>query len=200
MAVLYAQQPPAQHMASPFARPVRLGFAGQANIWQAAVHELGQGQVRVCQGDVTHTVQIQHAPTPHQSGAAHHALRITLNGVHWQVQAAHTGGTPAQWHVQVQGPHHAELWLSDQSHSAPASGPNAQTATLLRAPFNGKLIALHVREGDSVKQGDALLVIESMKLEHTLTASRDAVVHSVPVSAGQQVGPGQVLVQWQEAT
>ena len=200
LAVLYAQHPPAQHMASPFARPVRLGFAGQANIWQAAVHELGQGQVRVHQGDVTHTAQIQHAPTPHQSGAVHHALRINLNGVHWQVQAAHTGGTPARWHVQMQGPHHAELWLSDQSHSAPASGPNAQAATLLRAPFNGKLIALHVREGDSVKQGDALLVIESMKLEHTLTATRDAVVHSVPVSAGQQVGPGQVLVQWQEAT
>jgi 3-methylcrotonyl-CoA carboxylase alpha subunit/geranyl-CoA carboxylase alpha subunit len=200
MAVLYAQQPPAQHMASPFARPVRLGFAGQANAWHAAVHELGQGQVRVFQGDDTHTAQIQHAPTTDPSGAAHHALRITLNGVHWQVQAAHTGGTPARWHVQVQGPHHAELWLSDQSHSAPASGPNAQTATLLRAPFNGKLIALHVREGDSVKQGDALLVIESMKLEHTLTATRDAVAHSVPVSAGQQVGPGQVLVQWQETT
>ena len=200
LAVLYAQQPPAQHMASPFARPVRLGFAGQANAWHAAVHELGQGQVRVYQGDDTHTAQIQHAPTTDPSGAAHHALRITLNGVHWQVQAAHTGGTPAQWHVQVQGPHHAELWLSDQSHSTPASGPNAQTATLLRAPFNGKLIALHVREGDCVKQGDALLVIESMKLEHTLTATRDAVVHSVPVSAGQQVGPGQVLVQWQETT
>ncbi|MDI9234897.1 acetyl/propionyl/methylcrotonyl-CoA carboxylase subunit alpha [Limnohabitans lacus] len=200
LAVLYAQHPPAQHMASPFARPVRLGFAGQANIWQAAVHELGQGQVRVHQGDDTYTAQIQHAPTTDQSGSVHHALRINLNGEHWQVQAAHTGGTPERWHVQVQGPHHAELWLSDQSHSAPASGPNAQAATMLRAPFNGKLIALHVREGDSVKQGDALLVIESMKLEHTLTAARDAVVHCVPVSAGQQVGPGQVLVQWQEAT
>ena len=200
LAVLYAQHPPAQHIASPFARPVRMGFAGQANIWQAAVHELGQGQVRVRQGDVTHTAQIQHAPSTDPSGAVPHTLRITLDGVHWQALAVNTGGMPEHWHLQVQGPHHAELWLSDQSHSAPASGPNAQAATLLRAPFNGKLIALHVREGDSVKQGDALLVIESMKLEHTLTATRDAVVQSVPVSAGQQVGPGQVLVQWQEAT
>ena len=199
LAVLYAQHPPAQHMASPFARPVRMGFAGQANAWQAAVHELGQGQVRVHEGDDTHTARIQHAPNKHTSGAHHHTLLITLNGVHWQVQAVNTGGTPARWHVQMQGPHHAELWLSDQSHSAPARGTNAQAATMLRAPFNGKLIALHVREGDSVKQGDALLVIESMKLEHTLTATRDAVVHSVPVSAGQQVGPGQVLVQWKDA-
>ncbi len=200
LAVLYAQHPPAQHMASPFARPVRMGFAGQAHVWQAAVHELGQGQVRVHQGHDITTVQIQHVPNTRTRGTHHHTRLITLNGVHWQVQAAHTGGTPERWHVQVHGPHNAELWLSDQSHSAPASGPNAQAATLLRAPFNGKLIALHVREGDRVKQGDALLVIESMKLEHTLTAARDAVVQSVPVSAGQQVGPGQVLVQWQEAT
>jgi 3-methylcrotonyl-CoA carboxylase alpha subunit/geranyl-CoA carboxylase alpha subunit len=200
LAVLYAQHPPAQHMASPFARPVRMGFAGQANAWQAAVHELGQGRVRVRLGDVTHTVRIQHAPNKLANGAHHHTLLITLNGVYWQAHAAHTGGTAERWHVQMNGPESAELWLSDQSHSPPASGPNAQAATLLRAPFNGKLIALHVREGDRVKQGDALLVIESMKLEHTLSAARDAVVQSVPVSAGQQVGPGQVLVQWQEAT
>ena len=92
LAVLYAQHPPAQHMASPFARPVRLGFAGQANIWQAAVHELGQGQVRVHQGDDTYTAQIQHAPTTDQSGSVHHAPRITLNGEHRPVPAAHTGG------------------------------------------------------------------------------------------------------------
>jgi len=199
LAVLFAQHPPAQHMASPFARPVRMNFVGQANVWQAAVHELGQGQVRVRQGDVAHAVQIQHSPNKLVNGAHHHTLLITLNGVHWQVQAAHTGDTAERWHVQVNGAESAELWLSDQSHSPPASGPNAHAATLLRAPFNGKLIALHVREGDSVKQGDALLVIESMKLEHTLTATRDAVVHSVPVLTGQQVGPGQVLVQWQEA-
>ena len=59
--------------------------------------------------------------------------------------------------------------------------------------------ALHVQEGQSVKQGDAVLVIESMKLEHILCAPRDAVVHSVTVTPGQQVGPGQVLVQWKEA-
>ncbi len=200
LAVLYAQHPPAQHMASPFARPVRMGFAGQANVWQAAVHEFGHGHARVHRGNDIHAVQIQHAPNTRTIGIHHRTLFITLNGVHWQVLAAHTGGTPARWHVQVHGPHNAELWLSDQSHSAPTNGPHAQAATLLRAPFNGKLIALHVRAGERVKQGDALLVIESMKLEHTLTAARDAVVHSVPVAAGQQVGPGQVLVQWQEAT
>jgi 3-methylcrotonyl-CoA carboxylase alpha subunit/geranyl-CoA carboxylase alpha subunit len=92
-----------------------------------------------------------------------------------------------------------ELWLTNQSHRAPSTGASAQAAQSLRAPFNGKLIALHVQEGQSVKQGDAVLVIESMKLEHILCAPRDAVVHSISASVGQQVGPGQVLVQWKEA-
>ena len=82
----------------------------------------------------------------------------------------------------------------------PASGASAQAAQSLRAPFNGKLIALHVQEGQLVQQGDAVLVIESMKLEHILCAPRDAVVHSLSASVGQQVGPGQVLVQWKDAT
>jgi 3-methylcrotonyl-CoA carboxylase alpha subunit/geranyl-CoA carboxylase alpha subunit len=215
MAVLFAQRPPAQHLASPFERPIRIDFAGQTQPWQAVLQELGQAQVQVRMGQTgaTHRAQIEQVPTPQtaqigptknqlaevQTSMDHHTLNITLNGVRWQTRAARTARSPDRWHVQLQGVQSCELWLTEQSHSAPANGPNAQTTTLLRAPFNGKLIALHVREGDSVKQGDALLVIESMKLEHTLTAPRDAVVQSLLVSAGQQVGPGQVLVQWQDA-
>jgi 3-methylcrotonyl-CoA carboxylase alpha subunit/geranyl-CoA carboxylase alpha subunit len=108
-------------------------------------------------------------------------------------------GTVQRWHVQLQGPECVELWLTDESHSAPSTGASAQAAQSLRAPFNGKLIALHIQEGQQVKQGDAVLVIESMKLEHILCAPRDAAVHSISASVGQQVGPGQVLVQWKDA-
>jgi 3-methylcrotonyl-CoA carboxylase alpha subunit/geranyl-CoA carboxylase alpha subunit len=123
-------------------------------------------------------------------------LHIELNGHHWQARAVACAGTPLRWHVQLQGPECLEVWLSDQSRSAPSTGASAQATQALRAPFNGKLIALHVQEGDHVQAGDAVLVIESMKLEQNLSAPRDAVVDSIAVSVGQQVGPGQVLVQW----
>ncbi|MFZ2827216.1 acetyl-CoA carboxylase biotin carboxyl carrier protein subunit, partial [Hydrogenophaga sp.] len=61
-------------------------------------------------------------------------------------------------------------------------------------PFNGKLVAVHAALGQAVQRGAALLVIESMKLEHTLTAPRDGVIESVDVSVGQQLAPGQRLV------
>ena len=49
--------------------------------------------------------------------------------------------------------------------------------------------------GQAVKRGDALVVMEAMKMEHTLTAPRDGVVASVDASAGAQTVEGAVLVR-----
>jgi 3-methylcrotonyl-CoA carboxylase alpha subunit/geranyl-CoA carboxylase alpha subunit len=190
LAVLYASQAPANAMPSPFTRPVRLGLG--TDTLSLNLQELGQSRVRIQTGEATHEARVTHIAEQ---------LYIDLNGQRWQARAVACRGTAnaVHWHVQLQGPETFELWLTDQSHSAPSTGASAQAAQSLRAPFNGKLIALHVQEGQSVKQGDAVLVIESMKLEHILCAPRDAVVHSISASVGQQVGPGQVLVQWKEA-
>jgi 3-methylcrotonyl-CoA carboxylase alpha subunit/geranyl-CoA carboxylase alpha subunit len=188
LAVLYAHQAPAAAMPSPFMRPVRMGLGNEA--LSLSLQELGHGQVRIQMGDTKHEARIQ------RSGEA---LYISLNGQHWQARAVACSGAVQRWHVQLQGPECVELWLTDQSHSAPSTGASAQAAQSLRAPFNGKLIALHVQEGQMVNQGDAVLVIESMKLEHILCAPRDAAVHSISASVGQQVSPGQVLVQWKDA-
>ena len=189
LAVLYAIQAPAAAMPSPFMRPVRMGLGEE--VLALSLQELGQGQVRVQMGDTTHEARM------HRSGDL---LHITLNGRLWQARAVACTGAVQRWHVQLQGPECVELWLTDQSHNPPSTGASAQAAQSLRAPFNGKLIALHVQEGQQVKQGEAVLVIESMKLEPILCAPRDAVVHSLSASVGQQVGPGQVLVQWRDAT
>jgi 3-methylcrotonyl-CoA carboxylase alpha subunit/geranyl-CoA carboxylase alpha subunit len=190
LAVMYANQAPATTIPCPFTRPVRMGLGTDS--FNLNLHELGQGRVRIQTGEATHEARVIHSPE---------MLHIDLDGCRWQARAVACRGTTnaVQWHVQLQGPKCFELWLTDQSHSAPSTGASAQAAQSLRAPFNGKLIALHVQEGQSVQQGDAVLVIESMKLEHILCAPRDAVVHSISASVGQQVGPGQVLVQWKDA-
>ncbi|PUE42083.1 biotin carboxylase N-terminal domain-containing protein [Limnohabitans sp. Hippo3] len=190
LAVLYTNQAPATTMPSPFTRPVRLGLG--SDTLSLNLQELGQGRVRVQTGEATHEARVERSAE---------LLHIDLNGSRWHARAVKCRGTntTTQWHVQLQGPENLELWLTEQSYNPPNTGTSAQAAQSLRAPFNGKLIALHVQEGQSVQQGDAVLVIESMKLEHTLSAPRDAVVHSVLASVGQQVGPGQLLVQWKDA-
>ena len=64
----------------------------------------------------------------------------------------------------------------------------------VRAPINGKVARVFVAAGDSIAKGDRLAVVEAMKMEHVLLATRDGVVASIAVSEGQQVNQGTLLV------
>src|SRR3546814_3516474 len=60
----------------------------------------------------------------------------------------------------------------------------------LTAPMPGKIISISVKAGDTVKGGDALLVMEAMKMEHTITAPADGTVQEVFFQVGEQVRDG----------
>lgn len=115
--------------------------------------------------------------------------RVVIGGVTWAVSAAPLGA--GRWQVQA-GAH--TLSLTDLSLAPRERAGGASAARELRAPFNGKLIAVHAQPGAVIAKGEPLLVIESMKLEHTLAAPRDVTVEALSVVAGQQVAPGQLLV------
>src|SRR5262249_20575193 len=62
------------------------------------------------------------------------------------------------------------------------------------APMTGIVRAVHVAPGDRVRQGQVLLVLDAMKMEHELVAEADGVVREVRVEVGQMVDPDAVLV------
>ncbi len=64
----------------------------------------------------------------------------------------------------------------------------------LTAPMPGKIIAIHVKAGDAVKSGDALLVMEAMKMEHTIHAPGDGTVDELFFAVGDQVTDGAELI------
>jgi len=64
----------------------------------------------------------------------------------------------------------------------------------LTAPMPGKIIAVHVTAGQAVKQGDALLVMEAMKMEHAVIAPVDGVVKEIFYGVGEQVSEGLALI------
>jgi biotin carboxyl carrier protein len=72
-----------------------------------------------------------------------------------------------------------------------AGGHVAQT---LRAPLPGRITHVAVAVGDTVKAGDALVVVEAMKMENELRASGGGTVAEVRVAAGATVNPGDILV------
>jgi acetyl-CoA carboxylase biotin carboxylase subunit len=63
-------------------------------------------------------------------------------------------------------------------------------------PMPGKIIQLLVKEGDTVTKGQALAVLEAMKMEHTLSAPAAATVESIGVAIGDQVTDGTVVVRF----
>ncbi|OUR77482.1 3-methylcrotonyl-CoA carboxylase [Alphaproteobacteria bacterium 46_93_T64] len=67
------------------------------------------------------------------------------------------------------------------------------------APMPGKIIQVAVSAGDTVSSGDALIVMEAMKMEHTLSASADGVVAEVFFEVGDQVDDGTVLIKLETA-
>jgi 3-methylcrotonyl-CoA carboxylase alpha subunit len=64
----------------------------------------------------------------------------------------------------------------------------------LVAPMTGNVIAVNVAEGDAVKQGDAVMIVEAMKMEHTITAPKDGTVKEIRFAVGDQVEDGEALL------
>ena len=73
----------------------------------------------------------------------------------------------------------------------------ASADAVVRAPLPGKIIDLRVKAGDTVSKGQTLLVLEAMKMEHTLAAPADGTVKSLRYAVGEQVPEGAELVEFE---
>ncbi len=65
----------------------------------------------------------------------------------------------------------------------------------LKAPMNGKVTLVHVKEGDDVQSGDRLLVIEAMKMEHAIITKKSGKVMKILTQIGEQVQQGAPLIE-----
>lgn len=114
---------------------------------------------------------------------------ITVNGVAYDVTVEEKNGGV------VSAPKAVEK--SAPAASAPvASAPQAATKegnVAVSAPMPGKILAVKAKEGDSVKAGDVLLVLEAMKMENDIVAPQDGVVASINVKVGDSVESGAKL-------
>jgi acetyl/propionyl-CoA carboxylase alpha subunit len=69
----------------------------------------------------------------------------------------------------------------------------------LVAPMNGRVVAVNAKVGETATKGTALVVLEAMKMEHGLNLNFDAKIKSVHITAGAQVSPGNLLVEFEPA-
>jgi 3-methylcrotonyl-CoA carboxylase alpha subunit len=130
-------------------------------------------------GDLDEALQLRQADGP----------RLTV-----QLGAATLTGSVIRedqlFHVFTRGAYYALTWLDPLAHNARGDGPDGR----LTAPMPGKIVALLAQPGQAVKRGEPLVIMEAMKMEHTIVAPADGQVEENLYQVGDQVADGAPLL------
>ena len=76
------------------------------------------------------------------------------------------------------------------------SNTNAAKVSEVKAPMPGMVLKTFIADGDQIKKGDNLFILEAMKMENIIKSPDDVVVKTVKIKPGDKVEKGQVLVQF----
>jgi biotin carboxyl carrier protein len=97
------------------------------------------------------------------------------------------------------------LWIGSQGHQVEVRDPRslrsrrgvgggAEGAKKVIAPMPGKVVRVLVKDHDAVEAGQAVVVVEAMKMQNELKSPKQGVIQKVLVAEGASVNPGDVLL------
>ena len=180
---------------------VAIGFRNVVNAPETVTYQAGEVQFTVsyrCRG-TAYNVSVTSDDDVLWSGdaavvcTADGRLTLELDGVRRDYAVvAHTGAGAAGAAMRTISGLDGEFVLRVQPRFPSADVEEVAGACL--APMPGKVIAVSVAEGDEVEVGTPLVVLEAMKMEHTLRATAAGVVAQVRVAVGEQVDADMLLV------
>ncbi|MEG3155165.1 acetyl/propionyl/methylcrotonyl-CoA carboxylase subunit alpha [Sphingomonas sp. RB1R13] len=113
-------------------------------------------------------------------------VRIAKEGRGWRFTTL-----GARHHVEVMAPHVADL----TQHMIEKVAPDM--SRFLLAPMPGLLTRLEVKAGDNVEAGQPIAVIEAMKMENILRATKATTIKATPAAAGQSLAVDEVIVEFE---
>jgi len=117
-----------------------------------------------------------------------HSASLTVDGVSQSYQFYHDG--PAALHLASS--ERTEV-LIDLKRLPPATHDAAGSGTVT-APMHGLLMSVAVVEGQEVRKGERLAVLEAMKMQHELTAAIDGIVSAIKATEGNQLAAGDLIL------
>jgi biotin carboxyl carrier protein len=79
--------------------------------------------------------------------------------------------------------------------AAPAAVPGGEASSVVKAPLPGLVVDVKVREGEKVKAGQIIVVMEAMKMENQIQATADGTVKRILVKKGDNVAEGNAMVE-----
>lgn len=125
-------------------------------------------------------------------------FQVTVNGNTYEVEVADLGGAVS---APVAAPKAAPAAPAAPKAAAPAPAAPAPAAApvaiadgeTVEAPMPGKIAKIVKKVGDTVAEGDVVVILEAMKMENEITTGVAGTVKQIPVAEGQAVNPGDVL-------
>ena len=126
--------------------------------------------------------------------------KVVVNGIRFDVELKQPiNPTSTLKKVRVEAP--KPVARPSVAPTAPAAAPAAAPAPAaagagspIKAPLPGTIIELKVNVGDTVKQGDVVLVLEAMKMQNNIESEYNGTVTSITVKQGETVMEGAVLL------
>lgn len=113
--------------------------------------------------------------------------RITVNGQSYDVGVEEIGGN------LVAPPAQATAASAPVTHTAAAMSSAGGKGGSLKSPMPGTVTSIKAKQGQQVKKGDVILLLEAMKMENDICAPSDGTITAIHVSAGATVSTGEVL-------
>jgi len=131
-------------------------------------------------------------------------FKITVDSKVYEVEVEEVGGNessagtisvPQPVATKVKEEPVSQKAVKPSSNPVPAKAPAAAVAgEEVVAPMPGKVLQLKVSEGDSVKDGDTLLILEAMKMENEIVANASGSIKKISVAVNDMVDTGDILM------
>ena len=119
---------------------------------------------------------------------------VNVNGTSYEVEVEEVGASSSAPVMAAPSPVAAPAATPAVAPAAaPAAAPAPAGGTPVKAPMPGNVLDIKVSNGQAVKKGDLLVILEAMKMENEIFAPQDGTV-TVVASKGSTVNSGDVLV------
>ncbi len=120
---------------------------------------------------------------------------VSLNGKQYEVIVEHhtanvTNVTPF---VSERSPKESSIEQKQAEHLGSLGNPPANS-TAVKAPLPGTITKLNVKNGQNIKRGEILCILEAMKMENNIDSDREGTVKEIKVATGDSVLEGDVLL------
>lgn len=119
-------------------------------------------------------------------------VEVSVNGTMYQIEIPESDGHRASG---VQGTFAPKPVVTPDPAVSRPSIPNSLDDGVVRSPMPGRILSVNISAGDTVKKGQPIFILESMKMENTIASSIDGIVTSVHVAVSDSVQHGQTLAE-----